>query len=210
MSEWRSELLTCILGDKEHYKGDAVYLFSQTSDNQRSVLEAGYSLWRRGRVSKIALCDGETEHGYPGYEAWRKELMRLGTLPYVIEPVPFVGNVNTLSESEALVRHAKESGWQRIYVSGALFDHLRCFMTAVSSALRADPITPLKIYSCPGVMLPWKEYVRHSQGTLVASRLQLISIGFGKIEEYQRKGDILPNIEILSYLLERDYDESNL
>lgn len=59
-------------------KLDAVYLYTQTSDNQASVLNIGAVLYNRESVKAVAICDGETKHGYPGFKNWYQEFINRG------------------------------------------------------------------------------------------------------------------------------------
>ena len=74
-------------------------------------------------------------------------------------------------------------------------------MTAVTVALREYP--ELLLYSYPAVAMPWQEEVVHSQGTLKATRSELIHMEFERINKYQNKGDLASFEEVLTYLNNR-------
>ena len=74
-------------------------------------------------------------------------------------------------------------------------------MTAVTVALRIYP--QLLLYSYPAVAMPWHEYVVHSQGTLQATRSELLHSEWDRIDTYQKKGDLASFAEVLTYLANR-------
>lgn len=182
---------------------NGIYLFTQTKDNERSVLNRGASVWRKTK-RQILVCDGETDHDYPGYEPWRKELLSRGVLPQWIIPIhtPYEININTLSEAQSLVRTAKRNRWETLVVSSAPFHQLRAFISTVSVLLKEYPA--LRVYSQVGFPLRWDEYVCHSQGTLFGKRCDLINTELERIHRYHLKGDLVSPEEVLSYLDARD------
>ena len=110
--------------------------------------------------------------------------------------------LNTLIESEALIRFAKQHGYRSLFVVAPPFHQLRALMTAVTVALREYP--ELLIYSYPSVAMPWQEEVVHSQGTLKAKRRDLIQEELERIEKYQGKGDLALFEQVLNYLNKRE------
>lgn len=179
---------------------DCLYCFGNTCDNQSSLLDAAAVFWRVWR-SNILINRGETEHGYPGFEVWYKELRQRGVLPKNIIPLDaevIQRNVNTLSEAKALVDEAQRRRWGYIAISTAPFHQLRAFITTVSVLLKKYPM--LQVYNQVGQELPWEETVRHSQGTLVATRRELVGMELGSILRYHHQGDLVSPKEILSYI----------
>lgn len=183
---------------------DAVYLFGQTSDNEDSVLDIGAWLWHQRKAERIGMCGGEARTGYPGFIKWQEKLLDQGIREESIVSimVPPEINLNTLTEANALVEYAKEHKWESVYITASPFHQLRAFLTTVSVLLRSYPA--LKVYSKPGRMLPWNELVRHSQGTTVGTRKELLLGELERIQRYQKKGDIVSFDEVFSYLGERD------
>lgn len=201
-------MTTCDLAPREHAPRVA-YIFAQTSDNQASVLEKGALLYRGGIVNTLALCDGETAHGYPGYQNWRTELLLLGVQPKDIVSVLVDVGVNTFSEATALVKHCRwqhfhssKHNWDSIYIVAPPFHQLRAFISVVSVALHGYP--EFRIYNQPGNSFDWHERVRHSQGTLEATRQELIDTELERIERYYEKGDLVSLAEVFKYLKQRD------
>ena len=110
-------------------------------------------------------------------------------------------SLNTLVESETLIGYAKQNGYSSLFVVAPPFQQLRAFMTAVTVALREYP--ELLLYSYPAVAMPWREEVVHSQGTLKATRSELIHAEFERIDTYQNKGDLASFEDVLAYLNNR-------
>lgn len=205
------EITTIILNDNVGINAPAVYLFGQTSDNQSSVLRRGKELWEKGLAGSILINDGEDKHGYPGFELWRQELLRMRVDDKVVIPLRariIEESVNTLTEAQVLVRYARSLGWKRIYITAAPFHQLRAFITIVSVALREYP--ELAIYNAVGTHLDWFEEAHHSQGTLRNIRTELIKTELERIERYHKKGDLVSPEEILAYLEWRDTGKNHL
>ncbi len=125
-------------------------------------------------------------------------------ISHPLEIMPFDGlpSINTLVESRKMIRCVRDLGIQRLLVVAPPFQQLRAFMTAVTVALEWYP--ELKLYSSPGMALPWMDTVVHSQGTLQAPRRQLIKEELVRIETYQKKGDLARFKTVLNYIDERD------
>jgi hypothetical protein len=142
--------------------------------------------------------------GYPGATQCRHGLQESGLPTESITGVPVEAttSLNTLIESEALVRFARDQAFTSLIVVSPPFHQLRAFMTAVTVALEEYP--QLSIYSHPGATQPWMEAVIHSQGTLQASRRQLIQEELGRISTYQDKGDLTRFEDVLDYMNRRD------
>ena len=199
------ELITrtlCDLQPKMPMQG--AYLYCQTRDNQQSVFQAAQFLLSHSCTSKLLILGTDAESGYPGFEEWKRQLLELGISTEQIERVKKEGSsaLNTLVESEALIRLAKQEKYGSIFVVAPPFQQLRAFMTAVTVSTRVYP--ELLIYSYTGTAMPWKEEVVHSQGTLKAKRLELIQKEMERIEKYQNKGDLASFEQVLNYLNRRD------
>ena len=183
---------------------DAVFLHSQTNDNQESVFQVAKLVSNDSRIGCIRMIHSPSQNGYPGYEIWRNALLQESIEESQIKGVPFHPSLslNTLTESEAMVRLAKENSFRVLWIVASPFQQLRAFMTMISVSLREYP--ELKVYSRPGSALSWLEEVVHSQGVVRNTRSQLIHSEFDRIRKYQDKGDIASNDEILTYLNQRD------
>ncbi len=143
--------------------------------------------------------------GYPGFKAWQQALHTVGMGDLQIEGVTGVSDsdiLHTLIEAEALVQFALERGYRSLHVVSPPFHQPRAFMTAVTAALRHYP--DLKLYSYPGVALPWQAEVAHSQGQVRGSRSDLIGGELERIRKYNAKGDLASVEEVLAYLNRRD------
>jgi hypothetical protein len=199
------ELLTRTLCDSYPKSvTDCAYLYCQTQDNQHSVFGAAQLLLNSSLTSRVCLLHADAKSGYPGFSPWSSRLRALGIPEAQIEGVRIedTPTLNTLIESEALIRFAKRQGYSSLYVVAPPFHQLRAFMTAVTVVLKEHPA--LWLYSYPGVALSWQAEVAHSQGRLRAKRRELITAELERIERYQRKGDIASFEQVLAYLNARD------
>lgn len=200
-----AQLLTRILCDvtpKEPAEG--AYLFAQTRENEKSVFAAAKELLDHGLAKSVLIPDGRARCGYPGGEAWRRELQQAGIDDDKIKEVPIQPSdtLHTLIEAVSLALYAKAKGYERIFAVAAPFHQERAFMTAVTAIVREYP--ELLVYSHAGKALSWDQRVTHSQGTTKASRAGLILGEQERITKYQTQGDLLSRAEVLEYLRQRD------
>jgi len=199
------ELLTRVLCDsRPDTPVDGAYLYCQTEDSQQAVFQAAVSCLEKSCTTKVLVLQSTAKSGYPGFDKWCECLQKTGLSSEQIEGVDIGETVtlNTLIESEALVRFALTRGYRSILVIAPPFQQLRAFMTAVTVALREYP--QLRIYSYPAVAMPWQEEVLHSQGTLRAIRSELIHAELERINIYQNKGDLALFEQVLVYLNKRE------
>ena len=199
------ELLTRILCDlRPKNPTNGAYLYCQTRGNQQSIFQAAQFLLNNSLTSKILILNTKPRSGYPGFTEWKQQLQQLGLSVEQIEGVKNneTSMLNTLIESEALIRFAKQHGYRSLFIVASPFQQLRAFMTAVTVTLREYP--ELLIYSYPGETMPWQEEVVHSQETLKAKRRDLIQEELERIEKYQGKGDLALFKQVLSYLKKRE------
>jgi len=198
------ELLTRTLCDiQPSSPTNGAYLYCQTESNYESTFQSAKSLLNSLLISKIFILQIEAKSGYTGYDNWKRQLNLLGISQDQIEGVDLKSSMlNTLTESEALVQFAKQRSFGSIFVIAPPFHQLRVFMTAVTVAQNVYP--KLKIYSFPGMAMPWDEDVLHSQGVLKAKRHQLIQTELERITKYQNKGDLASTESVLNYLNNRD------
>lgn len=196
------ELCVCVLLDQKPKSDvDVVYVFSNTRDNQQSVIDTAVQLWKQREVKKIWVCDGITDHGYPGFNDWHNKLVKQGINTDYIEPVLVPGELNTLSEAQHLVNRADLKNLESILITSAPFHQLRCFITCASVVIKSR--SRLKLYNKTGTPLDWLKVVAHSQGSLIGSRSELIRTEYERIIKYYRQGDLLHPAEILKYLNKR-------
>jgi hypothetical protein len=199
------ELLTRILCETPLDRPvDGAYLYCTTIENQDSVFQTAKKLISHSFASRIYLLEAEAMSGYPGVNQCRKRLREYGLSEEQIACIPIAGadSLNTLIESQALVRFFRDQGFRSLVVVSPPFHQLRAFMTAVTVALKVYP--EISIYSIPGVALPWLDPTIHSQGTLKAQRRQLIQEELNRIQTYQIKGDLAGFEAVLNYLNRRD------
>ena len=199
------ELLTRVLCDLQpENPTNGAYLYCQTKSNQQSIFQAAHFLLNNALTHRILILNTKAKSGYPGFTEWKQQLHQLGLSEDQIEGVlnKETSMLNTLIESEAIIRFARQHSYHSLFVVAPPFQQLRAFMTAVTVALREYP--ELLIYSYPGVAMSWQEEVIHSQGTLKAKRRDLIQEELERIEKYQSKGDLASSEQVLSYLNKRE------
>ena len=184
--------------------GDGAYLYSQTKDNQHSVLSAAQQVINEGLAEKVLIAKSDPKSGYPGNFDWEKELIQRGIQRYKILGVDLSDTVtiNTLIEAEAMVNYAKKNQYKDLYIISSPFHQLRAFMTSVTAALKYYP--EIRVYSYNGTSLSWLETVVHSQGKTSGQRKELIKGELDRIRIYQQKGDLASESDILDYLDKRE------
>jgi len=199
-----TELLVQILCDvRPEFPVNGAYLYCQTQSNQRSLFQTAGFLLKNSLASKILILQTEAKSGYPGFSQWSRQLREQGVNEAQVEGVELgeTAMIHTLIESEALLRSAVQKKYSSLFVVAPPFQQLRAFMTAVTVALTECP--EMLLYSYPAVAMPWQDIVVHSQGTLEATRSELIEVEFERIETYQKKGDLASFAEVSAYLENR-------
>ena len=183
---------------------DGAVLYSQTKDNQNSVILAAKNILYNKLAKKILFIKSGPISGYPGFSTWTSELNKLGIQSNDMVGVELMktNSLNTLIESQAFINYAVQKKYRSLYVVSSPFHQLRAFMTLVTLALRYYP--DLLIFSYSGISLPWSDKVVHSQGTLLGARKDLIKAEFERIEKYKQKGDLSSETKIIEYLNKRD------
>jgi hypothetical protein len=199
------ELLIRVLCDIDpEIEAEGAYLFGQTVDNQLSVFETGVNLVRQRQAKQVLIPDSAPQCGYPGFQAWHQALSASGLGEADVTGIPIApcSGLNTLTEAQSLVRYARANGMTRIFVVATPFHQLRAFITTVSVVSREFP--DLRVYNRVGTALPWDQTVLHSQGMLQCTRSELIQTEMARIERYRRKGDLVSEAQVFSYLQWRD------
>ena len=199
------ELIVRILCDtRPDGAADGAYLYCTTIENQASIFRTARMLISHAIASRVYILDAQAMSGYPGVKHCSRRLRELGLPADKIDYVPYGGteSINTLVESQALVRFARERGIGSLVLVSPPFHQIRAFMTAATVALKFYP--EFVLYSHPGAAMSWMESVVHSQGTLQAQRRQLIQEELIRVDTYQNKGDLARFEDVLDYLNRRD------
>ncbi len=183
---------------------DITYLFGQTPDNEKSVLLKAVEIYGKKQTKLIGFStEKEGSAGYAGFQHYKDCLAATGVPEKAIIGIDLLTeNYNTLSEAEALVRETKKQRWNKIYVTAPAFHLPRVFITTVSVAFRE--YSQLKVYSQLGFPLSWGQKVKHSQGTTIGMRSELITGEFERIDRYRAKGDLISLEKVFRYLDWRD------
>ncbi len=181
---------------------DFGYLFGQTNSNQKSVLDAGFLLWKTKKI-KIGILKHKETPNCASFETWRRKLCSRGVRKGDIIAINSLEiNNDTLNEAQSLVRFAKDRGLGSIYITAAPFHQLRAFMTTISVAKKEFP--KLRVYNAVGSRLNWSEYGIHSGGMLKGRRYEFLESEWERIRRYHKKGDLVSLAEAVAYLKKRD------
>ena len=202
MGALRSDLLVRILCDLIPPGAlDAAYLYSESIDNEYSVLEAAGRVFREGLANRILIPASEPRSGYPGFGPWYAALRQRGIPEDMLLGVPPPeGELSTFHESLSLMRFCREQEFFRVAVVAAPFHQPRAYISAVSAA--ADEFRGCRVFSIPGMSLPWEEVVVHSKEQ--ASRTELIEQELLRIDSQREKGVLIDDEMLLAYLENRD------
>ncbi|HEY4498876.1 MAG TPA: hypothetical protein VJH94_02310, partial [Candidatus Paceibacterota bacterium] len=111
------------------YRCCPAYLFSETKDNEDSVMTQGIHMLSDNSAQILCIINDVTgtNSGYPGATVWRKKLLRQGALLSEIAIIPCREQLNTYTESFAVATHAKENGWKNLTIVAPPFHQLRAF-----------------------------------------------------------------------------------
>ena len=168
------------------------YLFTETPDNQESVLQRSAELFHEGKASHLLLIDnqGGSEPGYPGAPPWQKRLRELKVPKEKVFLIPFTAPVlHTLSEACAMARFVKEYGWNRVIVIAPPFHLPRCFLSTVTAGRHFNP--GLRVYNQVGFTASWYGHAVHSQKAVQGLRKDLIVEEVPRIKRYQRQSKLM-------------------
>lgn len=179
-----------------------LYIYSNTKDNEESSFLRAVEMAKAGMTTRLGIAEGDPGHGYEGFDHSVELLRALNLWDWIpIEKFNVGGNVNTGSEADLVaaygVGHRGDIG-----VIAPPFHIVRAFMTTVSRLAAA----PTRVYAYPGVAQSWTSTVAHSQGTLVASRAELLQHELQRLEKYRAPefGSMLTARQVLNYLDWRD------
>ncbi len=192
-------------------KLDAIHLVAETAYSQGSVIKRAIKIVEADLCNNLTLMD-EQIVGYPGGEAWKKELHGLCSslsriYPITITKIPFpiiegVMASNSYGEAIAVVTEAEKEGWEHIGIIAQPLHQIRSFLGFVKVRERIFP--ELKVYSIVGESLAWTEHVIHSQGVETGKRASLLIGECKRIIKYQGFGHLATFQEAIEYLNWRD------
>lgn len=185
---------------------NAIYLLTQTADNQRSVFERGVELHLACRAPIVIIDDKAKKRnwGYPGATRWRRKLVSMGVPESSIITIACTESLNTLTESLAFAKYAKSQGWNRVVIVAPPFHQSRAFFSVVTAA--AHYKTRLHIYNQAGTVLCWNRVARHSQGKDKMKRFMFPLSEGRRINSYQKVSipiTLLGTDEVIRYILRR-------
>lgn len=174
-----------------------IFLFTEYEDNEISSFKAASQLMARDAAPEVFIIYGGG-HGSPGYSNWYERLS-----VYIdkgrIRPVP-IGNptgINTLSESDALVKFAINEKRKSFYIVAPPFHMLRAFMTAASIAIRHG--SKINFFAYPGALQDLNQVVKHSQGIGTFPRWKWFERELKTISDYSEKNGIALAPGIIKY-----------
>lgn len=210
------QLSTIVLSEvslPDNWKCLPTYLLSETLDNEQSVLKVGEDILCSGGGPVYIIDDADlTNNAYPGALKWKKALERSQKCHGIvnhdnIKTITLASNtlLNTLTESLAVATIAQKEKWSSLTIVAPPFHQLRVFISMVTAAHFVG--YQIRIYNKVGVTLPWYVQARHSQGTLIAKRSDLILSEIARILKYQKDSIPIPLLsteKVLKYLEWRD------
>jgi hypothetical protein len=181
---------------------ELVFLFGQTVDNQSSVLDVAKCF---DAPIGIDSEDDTISLGYPGFGAWKTELLKRGIPDAKIVGVSGTftrdGGVlrgNTFTEAGAFVRFAKANNLRTVVIVAPRWHLMRCFMSMVTWVGREYP--SLHVYPALGAPQPWDELAVHSQGRSSGTRADFLFQETVRLFQYHEKGDLPSAEDALAYL----------
>lgn len=207
-------LNTMVLSDDSGMPGWPIYPFTETQDNEHSVLIKSVDMLQicQAHFSEhsILLTDnlGGSEPGYLGAERWRNKLYKLGVVESEVMLIPFtLPNLNTLTEAFNVVEFILKKGWKGLFTVAPPFHALRCFLSMITAINHFKP-EGLRVYSCVGITQPWDKHITHSQGKTTGTRKEIFVGEFRSISKYRKPENkpvpLVSNDQALEYLEWRD------
>jgi hypothetical protein len=196
-------LVRCLSDELPQEPTEIAFLFSETPDNEASVIQSATDLLSSGMTESVAVLDSYARCGYGGSARWLEAFACRGVRPGRIKLVPTAGLdiLHTGTEAATFIDWAEAHGIRSAYAVAAPFHQVRAFITLVSAMRRAS--IAMRLYSFPGTPLDWQAVVVHSQGTLIATRAELIHSELERIDRYRSTGDLSSDEDIITYLNER-------
>ena len=195
------QLRNMVMNDKQPSFTQGIYLFSEYIDNELSSFIAAQELIERDASAEVFIIYGGG-HGSPGYSHWVERLGRYipkGRIRQV--PIEKPWEINTYSESVALVNFAIKENRKSWYIVAPPFHMLRAFMTTVSVSIKHG--SKINFYAHPGAPQDWNEFVTHSQGIKKGKRRFLVGEELKSIKIYSGLGHIESIQNILNYVQQR-------
>ena len=131
------EMYQMVMNNQRPSFTKGIYVFIETEDNWGSSFKAASKLIKRDAATEVFSVYPKNWAGSPGFEKWKSRLERFVGFARVRHiSLDNPKGVNTLSESNALVKFAHETGRYSFYLVAPPFHMLRTFMTAASVAIR--------------------------------------------------------------------------
>jgi len=185
-------------------KADAVIMYGETQDNERSIFLGVKQVYEKNLVKKVTFGQGGkliTGQDYlPDYQA---KLIQFGIPKEAIIPIQITqAMAQTHTEASAHIAYAKAQQWKNVYVVASPFHLFRAFVNTISIVLHQYP--KLKVFSSLGAHLPWTQVALHSQFVESGRRCDLVAKEWQRIEDHHAKGNLVSAHQVLDYLNQRD------
>ncbi len=211
--QFTSNYLESFTGPRNPVRGPFAlgYVFSETTDNEPSTFPVAVELANAGFVKKLGIAEGDLGHGYEGFEHSVSRLKSFGLKDEkIVQKFDLNGNVNTGSEALLLSREARAINAYKktrgdVIIIAPPFHIVRAFFSTIS-AFEQERVNDVRVYTMPGKSLSWTQTVAHSQGTLVATRFELLKAELRRLELYRTQGNVkmVSADEVIAYLNWRD------
>ncbi len=197
-------------------KCELVYLFSQTPDNESSIINIGAKISKENSLNtsvetKIGIC-GLEHPACSKPEEIKKRLINKGVRSKDIIVIDYdhpdvgVGRKfrfsNTKIEAEAVVNYCLRNGIVKLGICSPPFHQIRGYLTVLAALKRAGLENKIAIYNIVGETLDWNKKAVHSQGTTIDLRSNLIDSEILRIFKYWQAGDLASPEEAVKYFLE--------
>jgi len=204
------ELITRILCDYTPDIGiDAVCIFGETVENERSMLEEAAGIFHSGIARSVAITGFEGTHSgnlncSSGEELKNKLIDEFLVADGLIRLFPLSKKLPPCTDAEAigLVEYATKQGLESLVLTLPPLHQVRGMISLISAVLKAG--SSLKVYSIPALAPLWTENVMHSQSAPRAPRHAQFGGELAKLIRYMEKGNHMSPREILDYLNQRD------
>ncbi len=198
-----ADLYKKIMNDYRPPFAKGIYVFIETEDNWASSFRAASDLIKKDAATEVFSVYHDKLKGSPGYGKWKDKLERfvgVARVKYITIDNP--GEVNTLTESIALIKFAHETKRDSLYLIAPPFHLLRVYMTAASVAIKRG--SDISLFAYPGVPQNFNQVVTHSQGEAKGTRAQIFEKEeLPRIKKYSNQNDILPIRSIMDYMEKR-------
>ena len=164
--------------------------------------------YHRHHTPVVGVLRGTTEHGYAGYNLYKRELMRRRVPDMAIIPIDLLPEdevkkqLNTYTEAKALISYCGYKKVHAIYLVAPYFHQMRASTTIISNLDLENP--ELWIFNKAANPPPWNVPILHSQGVFAGTLSELEFSELDRLFEYHEKGFLVSCAEVMDYYEKRN------